>query len=570
MTAARPAPTLPLALILTVLLTAWWAALGRADLAALRLPDPDDMMRLAQIRDWSDGQRFADLVQTRLGPPGGTAMHWSRLPDIVPALIVRLLSPLMGPARAEIAAVIFWPELLFFLNLLLAGALAKQLGGERSAPPAVALAALAFPAVALFAPGRIDHHGLQIVLVEAMALTLLDKRPLLAGLAAGASLLVGVETAPVIAAAMLWLGALWIDERRAVAGFGLGLLAAALAGFALLRPDIWPADRCDGFTPPLFASMLIAGLGWAGLGVLAPRLPDRRWRLCAGAALGALALAAIWMVAPACLASPYGPTDSLLARVWPDKVGEYGGLLRQPPGRAIAFMGLPLVALATAAAFVARERECRPEWLLIGGIVAIAVAASLVQLRGAWFAAAFAAPVLAQWVARISGRGFVWLTAVWLLSAGLVWQAVGRAVAPRPDAAAESCTNRETLAALDRLDTGTFAAPLDLGAYLIGRTQHRSLAGPYHRNASGNRALAEFFLSTPEEARYQASLWTIDYVALCPTPTGGLPPALLQSRGLAAHLLNGAAPDWLEPVSLIGSDLLVWRVRGIAAPGLRP
>jgi len=239
-------------------------------------------------------------------------------------------------------------------------------------------------------------------------------------------------------------------------------------------------------------------------------------------------------------------------------------------GRALAFLGLPLIALGTAGVFVGRATERRPEWLLFGAIVVVAIATSIVQLRAAWFAAAFAAPVAAQWVERVHGRGVALLTAAWLLSAGLVWQTLGVAIGPRPDAAAASCTSRETLAALDRLDTGTFAAPMELSAYLIGRTQHRALAGPYHRNVQGNHALAEFFRSAPDEARYQANLWTIDYVALCPTATGGLPPALVKSGGLAAHLLGGATPDWLEPVSLIGSDLLVWRVRAIAAPGLQP
>jgi hypothetical protein len=220
--------------------------------------------------------------------------------------------------------------------------------------------------------------------------------------------------------------------------------------------------------------------------------------------------------------------------------------------------------------FVARTTERRAEWALLGAIIAVAVATSFVQLRGAWFAAAFAAPVLAGWVERVRGRGFAWLVAVWLPSAGLVWQTLGAAIEPLPSAAAARCTSKEALAALDRLDTGTFAAPLELSAYIVGRTQHRSLAGPYHRDAAGNRAMAEFFISNPEEARYQANLWTIDYVALCPTATGGLPPALRRSGGLADHLLNGATPDWLQPVSLIGSDLKVWRIRGIAAPGPRP
>jgi hypothetical protein len=278
----------------------------------------------------------------------------------------------------------------------------------------------------------------------------------------------------------------------------------------------------------------------------------------------------MWFVAPACLGGPYGATDPLLARVWADHVGEYGDVLRQPIGRAIAFLGLPLVALAAAIVFATRERDGRAPCLLFAAIIGAAIATALVQLRGAWFAAALAAPVLAPWVDRARGRSLALLTAIWLLSAGLVWQTIGTAFDPQPDPAVAGCTSRETLAGLDRLDAGTFAAPMDLGAYLIGHTQHRSLGGPYHRDAEGNRALAEFFMSTPDEARYQASLWAIDYVALCPTPTGGLPPALRRSGGLAQHLLDGAAPDWLEPVSLLGSDLLVWRVRGIAAPGARP
>ena len=272
-----------LALFLTVALTALWTALAWTALAALRLPEPDDMVRLAQIRDWLDGQAFNDLVQARLGPPGGTALHWSRLPDLVPALIISLLSPLMGVTRAEIAAVIFWPELLYFLHLLLIGGIARRLGGGTATT--MAIAALAFPAIALFMPGRIDHHALQIVLVEAMLLGLVSGRLLLAGVAAGTSLAVGAEGAPVLAVAMVWLAVEWVRERRAVAGFGAGLLIATLAAFALLRPQVWPSALCDAFTPPMFALMLMAAGSWLVLAGLAPRLPDIRWRTGAVVAL---------------------------------------------------------------------------------------------------------------------------------------------------------------------------------------------------------------------------------------------------------------------------------------------
>ncbi len=550
-----------LALLLTVALTALWTALAWTDLAALRLPEPNDMVRLAQMRDWLDGQAFGDLVQARLGPPGGTALHWSRLPDLVPTLIISLLSPLMGVTRAEIAAVIFWPELLFFLHLLLIGGIARRLGG--AAAVAMAIAALAFPAIALFMPGRIDHHALQLVLIEALLLGLVSGRLLLAGVAAGTSLAVGAEGGPVIAAAMVWLAVEWVRNRRAVASFGAGLLIATLIAFALLRPQVWPAALCDSLTPPMFASMLMAAGSWLVLAGLAPRLPDLRWRAGAAVLLASLVLAAGWLVAPSCFGSPYGPVDGLTERVWPEQVGEYGGLLRQGPGTLVAWLGVPLAGLAAALWLSWRQRSAAV--LLLSAVVAVALLASFMQLRALWFAAALAAPLLALAISRIGGAA--WRGLAWFASIGLVWQAVGQLASPRP---VESCTDRHTLLALDRLDTGAFAAPMNLSGYLIGATQHRSLGGPYHRNRAGNRAMAELFLSSPEAARYQASLWAVDYVALCPTADGGLPPALLRPSGLAAHLLNGAVPDWLDPVPLVGSDVLVWRVRPIAAPGLRP
>jgi hypothetical protein len=556
---------LSLALLLTVALTALWTALAWADLAALRLPEPDDMVRLAQIRDWLDGQAFGDLVQARLGPPGGTPLHWSRLPDLVPAGVILLLSPFMGATRAEIAAVIFWPELLFFLHLLLIGGITRAIGGGRSIAPALAIAALAFPTIALFAPGRIDHHALQIVLVETMLLGLVSSRLLMAGAAAGTSLAVGAEAAPVIVTAMLWLAAEWVRTKRPVAGFGTGLLTASLAAFALLRPQGWTAELCDGFTPPMFALMLMAAGSWLVLGGLAPRLPHARWRSCAALLLGALVLAAGWLAAPACFGSPYGPPDPLLARAWPEQVGEYGSVLQQSPGVAVAWLGLPLAGLAAGLWLSWRER--RAPVLLLAAILAVAVALSLVQLRSLWFAAALAAPLLAMAIGRIRVR--MWQAVAAIASVGLVWQSLGQFVSP-PTAIVKGCTDRRTLAALDRLDTGTFAAPMDLSGYIVGATQHRSLGGPYHRNRNGNRALAEMLLSSPEAARYQGTLWTVDYVALCPRSDGGLPRALLRPSGLAAHLLNGAAPDWLDPVPLVGSDLLVWRVQPVAGPGLRP
>jgi hypothetical protein len=54
--------------------------------------DPDDAMRLAQVRDFMDGQGWFDMTAWRLDPPHGTFMHWTRGLDAPMAVLIRSLS----------------------------------------------------------------------------------------------------------------------------------------------------------------------------------------------------------------------------------------------------------------------------------------------------------------------------------------------------------------------------------------------------------------------------------------------------------------------------------------------
>ena len=56
-------------------LTRWAAIRG------MMLPDPDDTLRMVQVRDLLAGQGWWDLHQYRVAPPQGMLMHWSRLVD---------------------------------------------------------------------------------------------------------------------------------------------------------------------------------------------------------------------------------------------------------------------------------------------------------------------------------------------------------------------------------------------------------------------------------------------------------------------------------------------------------
>lgn len=538
-----------LAAAIALLLSAVWAMRDWAALSALHLPDTDDAVRLQQIRDWLGGQAFIDLAQHRLGI-GGVEMHWSRLPDLAPGAIIALLTPLTGAHGAELAAVIVWPALLFVAALLLTGSIARALGA--SAPVAIVIGALAYPANALFLPGRIDHHGLQMVLLLLLVRTLLGRGSWLkggaAGVASAASLVIGMETAPLLAAGGAVLTIRWIaagaGEPARMAGYGAALSVALGAAGVLLRTSGWDYPACDGFAAPAWRAAQIGALAPLALAALSPLLTVLRVRLavtglfCTGAVVAALAFS------PACL-RPYGGVDPALARIWLANVAEAQPLFAAPLAHAIGYAGLLLAGLG-ATLWMAR-RSGKAEWLVLAGFQLMTLLIMLAQLRGAYAGAILAAPALAGLIAVARERGTLALAGAWIASAGLLYPIAGAALSHggEPEAVA-GCDAHAALSALARLPRGTVAAPIDLGAYAVAATPHRILAAPYHRNTAGNRALYRLLLSGPEAAQRQAVQLRLDYLVDCDGAYGelGTPP-----RGsLLAAMREGRPPLWLRPL----------------------
>ena len=71
--------------------------------------DPDDQLRLVQLRDFLGGQSWFDTTQYRMNAPDGAPMHWSRLIELPLALVVMAATPVLGSERAEMAAGIIVP-----------------------------------------------------------------------------------------------------------------------------------------------------------------------------------------------------------------------------------------------------------------------------------------------------------------------------------------------------------------------------------------------------------------------------------------------------------------------------
>ncbi len=538
-----------LAVPLALLLTLVWVMRDWSALSALHLPDTDDVVRLQQIRDWLGGQAFGDLAQHRLGI-AGVEMHWSRLPDLVPAGIIALLTPLLGEHGAELAAVIAWPASLFVAALTLTGAIARAAG--TSAPTAIVIGALAYPASALFLPGRIDHHGLQLVLLLALVLALVGRgswrKGTAAGLASAASLVIGMEMAPVLAAGGGVLIVRWImdgaGERARFVGYGLSLSAGLGTAALLLRTSGWGYPACDGFAMPLWRAAQIAALAPLALGLMAPWLSNMRVRLAAAGLFGAVALVVALAVSPSCL-RPYGGVDPVLARIWLANVAEAQPLFRAPLEHAIGYVGLLVTGLGATGWMWLRSR--RTEWLIVGLFQLVSLLVAFAQLRGAYAGAMLAAPALAGLIAAARARGTLALAAAWIVSAGLLYPIVGAAAfRPSETGIGAQCDAGAILTVLAGQSRGAVAAPIDLGAYALAATPHRVLAAPYHRNGAGNRGLYRLLLAAPRTAHREAGRLGVTYLVDCPGAHGelGEPPA----GSLLAALRAGTPPIWLRPL----------------------
>lgn len=531
------------ACLFALVLGAGWAWSGRADLSALRLPDTDDVMRLQQVRDWLAGQRFADVAQHRMA--GAPPLHWTRLADLGPAALIVALAPLLGTHGAEVAAVVVWPLVLFAVALALVARIARTLDAKL-AGTACAVAAIGYPATTLFLPGRIDHHGLQMVLLLAAVLSLLrpptPRRGAALGLLAAASLTIGLETAPLLGALGIIAITDWVLGRDGsgfrLAGLALGAPAGLLGAHAFFATSGWDYAACDGFTAQAWRAAVFLSITPVVLASLNARVTGARKRSVAvGVTCCAGGVLALW-ASPACL-HPYGSVDPLLARLWLGQVQEAQPLFAAPTGAAIGYAGLMLAGLAASAWRLRVTRDHGWAILLVVQIVAAAI--TLAQLRGAYAGALLAAPGLAAVIGAARARGSLPVIGAWLGSAGMLYPIAAQALTPRAVQRASArgdCASPALLAALDRLPSGVVIAPVDAGAAILGHTRQKVIAAPYHRAGPGILAAFRFYRGAPAEATAVADRWRARYWIACADMPGAA-----RAKGLTGWTRVSAQPD---------------------------
>lgn len=558
----------PPTLALVLMIWAGWAVfrLALLPLTGTQLPDPDDYMRLLEVRDLLNGQAWFDVTQYRMGPPDGASMHWSRLIDLPLAGLILLFGTVLPRAQAELAAMALVP-LLWLLPALLA---LRDIARSLALPRIAALVTLVlFPMFPLlpgnFAPLRIDHHTAQSVAALICGALLLrtgsHRAAIACGLIGAAWAVISLEALPLLAALAGLYGLRWALRRDQSLAWYLGALtgAATLLSVATRPLTELTGPACDILRPGHLGAFAVATLAALTLPWL-PGRDSRHGRLLGLGLVGLAAIPAALIGLGNCAANPFGQLDPLLQTWWYSHVLEGRPVWQQP--LSMAFTLLWTIGISAAGWRLARHLRLPAErWDLLTGYALAAGAYSLLVMREGLAAQLLAIPaaalLLVHWLPRARAipaalpRIGATLAVVALCtptfgSAGLkpFDQIAGSSVVAGSAPGVGSC-DYSTLA---RLPRGHLFAPLDRGPEILVRTGHTVVAGPYHRNQTRMVDVIAAFTGDPADAAAIVRRNGATHIVACLSSAEIPTYAQARADNLANLIAHGHPPDWLVPV----------------------
>jgi len=546
-------------------------------IARASLGDPDNYMRLVQVRDWLAGQSWTDVVQHRMNPPHGGDIHWSRLIDMPIALIILALRPLFGQSIAETAALIAVPALLSLALMFVLAPLLRNIAGRGVALVLLALLPLCLFVSAQFVPMRIDHHGWQI-LMAAIALVAWARPGMASAGLAGAALafwmhisLEGLPYATLFGGLYMMTYVLEGDRRvRAYLGaltIGSLLFLVSTHGLSALA-----RSYCDAISAPYLAALLLATCGFL-VGDYSLRLLRWQTRLIPPLIAGGAALAGIALVDPVCLAGPFATLDPLTRDFWYLSVNEGLPFWRQSGAISLVMILAPLTGVIAAIVHAWAAYRSRQDLIAVGIAIAALFAwgIGLLILRTGGVAQIYALPGMAMLIGWLIGQNqkfrprIAWslsMAAALLLATSIPPLVLGTLIfaendKPSKSAAgrnrdeadrqAKECVTRATDSALRGIGKATLFAPLDVGPVLLYRTDVSVIASGYHRNSAAIAKVIRAYTSPADAARAIVMETPAQYLLLCRSTAEMSKYKHRAATGLAAALDRGNIPNWLAP-----------------------
>lgn len=545
--------------------------------------DTDDLLRALEIRRFLATGAWYDMSFPDVRMPDIYVTPWSRLVDLPYAAIAWVLTPLTGLERAAELSFLIWPPVMALLYGLLVVATLKRLAPRATdLPLSILLAVMLLSVYAIweFSPGRIDHHNVQILLLLCLAFGIArGDRPgaFLAGIAVPASVSVGLETLPVIAAALVALVLAWAlgwrGSRDMLRGAGIGTALGALF-FAIVQipPGQYLVGHNDAWSAPFVLTLVVFG----GLAVIVPSVVRRETPgfigLLAFGLPGLAGLGAIVWAYPGLLAGPMAMVGGLAKTYWFDRIHQEGSalvFLRNQDYRSILLL---FASIATAGAAspvaIARARRGEPATAILCAIAWAAILTTLLSNRFLRIAMALV-PLLLP-VAVIGLRALFERSRPTAMALSATVMALGAATLalsatipwrmPSYDAFDQLVMNDcrlSSFAALNEIAPGRIVTPPALGLQIL----YRQVPGisvssiSFHRAAPAMSDALALYMS--RDARERARLLKgADYLALCNSPV------VLQHGDqlpLLSALLKGEAVPGIIPTARSG-ELMLFRI----------
>lgn len=565
--------------------------------AATRLTetDSDSIMRFLLVRDWLAGQSWFDTSIARVVPPEGLSLHWSRYVDLGIAGLIGALSVFVPADEAQALAAVIWPSLLLVAFLGLTAVATYRLFGPRAATVAILCVVLwRLTGFNYFGPMRIDHHGVQILLLGVVVFTLVIdgpalRRGIVGGIAAALSLAVGLENLlPIAVAGLILVARVVAGTPRAatqLVAYGLALPAAAIPlHIGQTAPSEWLVPHCDELGPPVLGLVVIAAAASVAIARSAARLENRRSRLAVAAGVSGVAAVGAWQVMGACPNFPYGnlPDDirEMISAWITEALPAYTFVLKAEP---VAFSHfLPLTATTLVASLLAWHRHragraSKTETRAVATLLVFAWMGTLgshAQTR-LTVVAAPAVPILLGYAidalldirAQTRRRSLASLGVVAMVAAGilpgqlhLAWSIVSEAHASGARGADTGpaqyhCRRAEVLESLNALPPGRVLTPIGLGPPILYATDHTLLSSPYHRSVAALGNGMQAFIGDRQMFFDVLERSDPDYVVMCNSTR--------HARGAAFvnDLVRGESHDGLVRVNGIDEALVVLEVR---------
>jgi hypothetical protein len=552
--------------------------------------DPDDFMRMAQVRDWMAGQSWFDVTQYRINPPHGGLMHWSRFLDVPIAVLIMLGSAFMPIAMAEYFAILALPVLLLAVLMLLTYKTVCRLTDQRTALFAAFLAPT-FPLILRqFMPGRIDHHSWQIVMASLAMFALFDRNAkrsaLLMAFALSFWMHISIEGLPyaVIFGAILALCYVFpvattgqvSDTRLFPYLTGLAVFSTALLVVTQSRANLF-VPHCDAVSWPLLAALFgVSVLLGAGHIFFRPAKPVPKIAILA---IAAIAGAAIFLSSSAsCATDPFGNLTPLVREYWHETISEGLPIHSQAAAIISLLLFVPILFAFWMVLLLRQETDLqiRKQWVMLAILVFAATLLSFKVQRTAGVAELFALPGIAALTAALVFRiGASPHLLVRVLGSVLAIVALspmtafvgGDAIFAKPSKpevkmAAKNQKRGCDLADLKTLPKGLIFTTMAAGPEILYRTDHSVFVSGYHRNNQVMDQLITTMIGPVEKAPLLLSAAKVDYVVFCPTHFEAKSYIPGNKDAFASMLMSGDHPDWLQPVpEFSDSDMRVYRYR---------